>query len=614
MKKPFLIFVILIQSVMLLAQDAQSEFLEAKRLFREEQYFLARSAFASLFNDQTFGSYATFYAGLSAYRLGETREATSIWKLILSNDPSWDQSADVHLWLAKSHFELRDYAQAINYCQEYEDRYANNLNDLRDQYIPQASTEELKLLNERFPEDRLVAVQLARKLDRSSAEDVQLLGTLIDKYNLEVGDYADVQNGEVRRESYAIAVMLPFMFDGLASTGRAVNNKVVMDLYQGMLLAKDELDSLGMPLELYPFDTKRSGEVTRQMLQNPSIRESDLILGPLLPGPIEEVRDFSIEHKINMVNPVSSNPEVIAGNDFAFLLKPSYETIASALASQAIQQFESNKRTLVYYSDNARDSLIATLYMEEMKAAGFEILRYGAVDNTSSRTISDSLSNQHEEFMESWDEIDSLREIPGRFIKSRDPDPEIEEELEYVLISKDEETEGDSLIFYEMRFDVVEDSIGHIMISSRDNGVVNNYINAAESRQDSIGLIGYGNWLKFRIIDYDQYERLGVGLAYPEFVNSDRYMYRQLQSKIMQTYGTTPTDFNFLGYESLMYLGYMLHTYGKYFQNGFIEEGFTSGKVMSGYRYGTNRDNQVVPIIGFKGSRLTPLNQSNGSE
>lgn len=613
MKKHFLILALLAQVNLLIAQSGQSEFLEAKRLFREEQYSSARSAFASLFNDPTFGSYSTFYAGLSAYRLNDSQGAISIWKLILSNDPGWDQLPDAIYWLAKAHFELGEYEQAVDYCNEYRDRFSNNLDDLRNYFIPQADLDELKALRERFPDDREVVVQLARKLDRSSEEDVSLLRALIADYDLDVADYADIQNADIRRSSYAIAVMLPFMFDGLESAERTVNNKVIMDFYQGMLLAKDDLDSMGMPVELYPFDTKRNKEITSALLENPSIKDSDLIIGPLLPGPIDAVRDFSRENKVNMVNPVSSNPEIIAGNDFAFLLKPSFKTIAEKLAELTILQFEDNKRALVYFSQNERDSLIAQIYKDKIETAGFEVIEFKSVDNPSSGVIADSLVAQHEEYIATMEEVDSLSAIPGRFIKNKKPDPESEIEMEYVLVSEEEETLGDSLVYYEMKFNVVEDSIGHIMVSSRDNGVVNNFISAAEGRPDSIGLFGYGNWLNFRIIDYDQYERLGVGLAYPEYIDSGNDAFRRVQGRVIEKFNSTPTDFNFLGYESLMYLGYMLHKYGKYFQNGFLEEGYTSGNVMSGYDFGTSRDNQVVPIIGFRGSRLTPLGNSNGS-
>lgn len=613
MKRIFLPFFFLISGVLSIAQVSQSEFLEAKRLFREEQYASARSAFAALSDDPAFSAYATFYTGLAAYRQNEKEAAISIWRLIISKNKTWDQLSDVYFWLTKTHFERGEYADGIKYSQEYEGRFSNNLNDLRQRYIPQASLAQLKVLKEEFPDDRLVVTELAKKLDRSSAEDFSLLKELIQAYQLEVEDYSEVSNAEIRRSTYSIAVMLPFMFDSLEAPGPILSNKVIVDLYQGMLLAQKELDSLGLPVTLYPYDTKRDAQETKAFLLNPSLKESDLIIGPLLPGPIEVVKGFSVENQINMINPVSSNQNVIAGNDFGYLLKAGYPTIGVKLAERAKTRFPENNRALVYFSGNERDSIVALNYKNVIEEAGFEVLDYRSIDNETSRPILDSLIEQHEEYIATMDEVDSLMEIPGRFIKNRKVDPESELEMEYLIISQEEETEGDSLVYYEMKFNVVEDSIGHIMVSSRDNGIVNNFISAIESRPDSIGLLGYGNWINFKVIDYQQFERLGVELAYPEFINKRSEDYKTLYQRAIDTFASIPSDFVFYGYESLKYIGTMLHKHGKYFQNGFLKEGYNSGTTMSGYEFGINNDNQVVPIISFKNNRLVPVTNSDGS-
>jgi tetratricopeptide (TPR) repeat protein len=613
LKRTVLLLLFLASCVISFAQQTQSEFLEAKRLFREEQYTAARSAFASLNDDPTFGNYATFYTGLAAYRLNDPEPAVSIWKLIIANAPSWDQLPDVYFWLTKTHLERSQFAEGLRYARDYQDRFSNNLNELRNRYLPQANREQLKTLIEEFPDDRLVVTELAKKLDRTSQEDVALLKELIGKYELDVEEYSEVANAEVRRESYSIAAMLPFMFDGLDSPTRTVANKVIMDFYQGMLLAQKDLDSVGYPVDLYPYDTQRDSAITKSLLLNPSLKDSDLIIGPFLPGPIDAVKPFSVEHQINMVNPVSSNQKVVNGNDFAYLLKAGYPTIGEKLAERAQLRFEGNNRALVYFSANERDSIVALNYKETIEAAGFEVLDYRSIDNETSRPILDSLIEQHEEFIATMEEVDSLMEIPGRFIKNRKIDPESELELEYLIISEEEETEGDSLVFYEMKFNVVEDSIGHIMVSSRDNGIVNNFISAIESRPDSIGLLGYGNWINFKVIDYEQFERLGVELAYPEFIDKRGEAYKELYQRSIDTYASIPSDFVFFGYECLWYLGTMLHKHGKYFQNGFLQEGYSPGTILSGYEFGINNDNQIVPIITFKNSRLIPVQNSDGS-
>ena len=49
----------------------------------------------------------------------------------------------------------------------------------------------------------------------------------------------------VKKESYTIGVLLPFLFDDLSNRDRIMNNSLVTDLYQGMLLANEMLGQQG---------------------------------------------------------------------------------------------------------------------------------------------------------------------------------------------------------------------------------------------------------------------------------------------------------------------------------------------------------------------------------
>ncbi len=587
-------------------QGVQAEYLEAKRLFRNGDFVNARSAFASLFDNDTFGLHAVFFAGLSAYEEGDVAAANSIWKQLVNRNSQWEEIGEVYYWLMLSSYQMGEVESGIIFSQRFNDFFDSDLADqLATIFLEEADKELLVELNGKFPDHEILARTLASRLDPQDEEEGAFLRELIAKFDLKLSDYSEVNLPTVKKEAYAIGVMLPFMFDGLSNPEKTISNRVIMDLYQGMLLAESALNEQGHKVRLYPYDTKRKKEVTKEALSN--LEDIDLLVGPLFGEPIEEANSFSNDQKVNLFNPVSSNLNAVRDNAYGFLLKPSYETMAAALADHTSMKV-SNKNALVYFSKNLRDSVFAEAYRQKIEADSFQVIEFRGLDNELSKEILDSLTAQHEEYIATLEEVDSLMEIQGRFIKEKEPDPENEEELAYALVRIDEEGEpGDSLIYYEMKFNVVPDSIGHIMVASRDNGIVNNFIGAIEARPDSIGLFGYGNWQDFEVVDFNQLERLQVNLANPEYLDSRNPRYQELDQLVKETYRCPPSSYHYLGYETIFYLGSMLTKYGKYFQNHFMEEGDTPGMVLPGFRYGLSKDNQVVPIVTLRNSTLIPI-------
>lgn len=608
----FLFLLMLTGAILCQGQTPQSEYLEAKRLFNNKDYVSARAAFAALFSHNAFGPYAIFFGGLSAYYEGDKAAANSIWQQLINRFPDWENRCEVYYWMAISSFEQEKLEEAIRLQVSF-NRHCESLiiDEIAHRYLRESEKEVLEELLRRFPDNRQVAESLASQLSYEDPAELARLEQLTNQFDLAVSSFGKTQNPWVRKEKYAIAVLLPFMFEGLQDVERTVNNQVIMDLYQGMLLGAEEINKYGEEIRLYPYDTQRNSRITQAVLQNPSLMDADLILGPLFGGPIQAAADFSQSNAINMFNPVSSNGDVIKESDYAFLLKPSFATMAVALANHAVENI-SNKNALIYYENSSRDSLFAHEYHNVLVKNGFEVIEFKVVDNEASKEILDSLTVQHEELIYSLAEVDSLMELPGRFIKSREPDEERESEKYFTLVRENEDgSQGDSLIYYEMKYNVVEDSIGHIMIASRDNGIVNNLIGALENRPDTIGLFGYGNWLNFPIVDFDQIERLEVAMAIPDFIDKHSDSYREVYDKALNTYQGVPSDYHFLGYETILYVGEMLRKYGKYFQNGFIQQGLKPGQTTLGYRYSFKNDNQVVPIVTLRNNRLVPYDLSD---
>ena len=211
------------------------------------------------------------------------------------------------------------------------------------------------------------------------------------------------------KDAYNVAVLFPFDFDSLEGAGKVARNRVVMDVYEGIRYAVNELNEEGKTINLYPYDTKGNKSnfhVTAAILDKEEMLGMDLIIGPRYRQPFNMVYEYSRKNKINMINPWSTNSQVTGDNLFSFLINPSEKTQAVKLAEYAVETYE-NKNAFIFY--NLRDSLMAATYKSELEANGFSVPVFNEVNNENLGEQSELLIDFEELLIESPVEEDSLR-------------------------------------------------------------------------------------------------------------------------------------------------------------------------------------------------------------
>ncbi len=581
------------------SQSNQAEYLEAKRQFSLGNYAAAKLGFQSLAEDKTFERYASFYFALAAYKNGETKLAYDMWRQVSINYADWDQQLEVRYWLARSAFDLQNYSASF--------RYLNQLPDdlqalVMQQTIDGLSYEDLKNTYVLNPESKELGSILAMEIMQLpySERDQQLLKELQEKFEIEIkGEEANLP--DIKKEQYAIAVVLPFMFDSVENPQSVLRNTIIWDLYMGMNMAQKDLEKEGIRIELFPFDTKKREDLTGQLVQSGELDAADVLVGPLYSGPTDVISSFSLNEKKTMINPLSANGAIVGDNPFSYLFKPSYETQGRVAAQYAKRKFTKNKKAFIFYETD-RDSLVARTYLEEIEQDSFFVIRFERMTNESAQQVQKDFTEKYEVRLDDQYtkvEMDSIALIPGRIVKNRP----LRGERSGALI-KDQE--GNPITeYYEERFNVVEDSVGHIFVASSSNLLVNNFISLAEVRSDTIGIIGYDSWLNFSTISYNQLERLEIAFISPSLFQRESAVYADLEQNFISELGREPGQYHLIGYELTYQLGQLLETHGKYFQKGLHDlNGRIEGKIMYGLKYDQFHDNQVAPITRLRNLRL----------
>ena len=608
--------------VSVFAQSGQGEYLEAKRLFATAQYRTAQLAFADLVENSYFGSYASFYFGLSAYKQGNLKTAVDMWTQLQLRAPSWDKQNEVNFWLAYVYFESGQFDKGFGYLDKLdraEKESAGNL--LINKFLGKESLQTIKVLQDKYRRNEALAKIYYNKLNelQYAKRDFDEINRLDAEWNFGSNSLSMEKLPLLKKDKYRIGVMLPFLYDS-NNVDQIIQNTIVMELYQGMVLGSKQLKEKGVELELVAYDTKRSERATQAILNSLPDGYLDLIVGPLYPEPVQAVKAYSSKNGINMINPLSSTSEVIVNNSYGYLFKPSQETMALKLAEYADKTM-SNRNVMIFYEGTERDSIFASTYLNAVKQKGFNVIRYQELTPKSAKEVLDELIEQTEVYYTKA-EADSLLLLSGRFIKEkrlRASDVERAEKYPYIQNNKyhprylpvSYDDNNRAVTYYENVLLIGKDSIGHILGATAKNFLANNLISAVETMGDSTVLFGYGNWLDFTMLSYNQLERINATLVHPDYIETRTSLYNTTKKTIGTTYQTEPSLYHFLGYELISQMGRLMKSNGVYFQRGIVSDRFYEGQVFQGIRYGEANDNQVVPLVKFEKAELKIVNKDN---
>ncbi len=623
MKIKLLILSMLFCATSVMAQTGQGEYLEAKRLFEKGEYRNAQNAFSALTTDPYFGTYSSFYFALSAYQQGNVKVAVDMWTQLQQQVPNWDKKNEITFWLAYAYFESEQFDKALNYVEKMNREEQVKIGGaLIRKFITPKPLQMIKVLHDQHGENEALGRVYYEKLNDLpySKRDFKEINRLDEKWSFASNGMSLELLPLVKKDKYRIGVLLPFVYDS-TNLDLVFQNTIVMDLYQGMVLACKQLKDKGVNLELVAYDTKKSGAVTQSILNSLPPDYLDLIVGPLYAEPVKLVKAYSSENGVNMINPLSSTWEVISNNPYGYLFKPSQETMALKLAEYADKNL-SNKNVMIFYEGTERDSIFAATYKEAMQQAGFSIIRYQELTQESAKEVLDELIEQKEVYYTKA-EADSLLLLnSGRFIKEkrlRPADVERAEKYPYIQNNKyhprylpvSYDDNNRAVTYYENVLLIGKDSIGHILGATSKNFLANNLISAVETMGDSTILFGYGSWLDFTMLSYTQLERINATLVHPDYIDDSNVSYQSIKKNISSTYKIEPSLYHFLGYEMISQIGRLMKTNGVYFQRGLVNDRFYEGQVLQGIKYGTANDNQVVPLVKFEKAELKIVNKDS---
>ena len=567
--------------------NPQKTYLSSKDFYYSGQYRMAMESFKSLTTySNTFTEYATFYYGLSAYYDGQIEIAKNILLQLTRKYPGWSKNQEVYFWLGKLYFEIGDYGLAVDQLNRInEGSIQTDVISLKLHYLAKVTPEDLQELYRKYPHDAEVAESLAKAMGQQplSKEDMNQLQNIIDQFNLSEENISNQYVGPtVRKDRYKVAVCFPFLFQDVKEDRRLNSNQWVLDLYQGIQLAHKDLLSQNIALDLYAYDTERDSIRTAEILSMDEMKSMDLIIGPLYPAPSELAASFAFSQKVNILNPLSSNTEIISHNPYSFLLHPGDETQAKVAAEYMQGQLDKDKKTLIIYGSRSSDSIAAYQYRTVLMEKEIEVIMMDQVPTVDSEEIARFVS-------------ENLYLI---FTPDED-DP--------ILLVEKEEDDGDDEDDEE-EF-IPRSDIGHVFVASSNELIMANVIGTIDNMGPELSIMGNDKWLQSRYIDFRQMERLQIYMTAPSFLDYTSDNFKSFNRRYVSNYKSLPNNYSFIGYDLMLLFGGLLDQGGTYFQHDLREMDFYPGSLFQGYSYVENNDNSYIPIVRFESGILTQVNK-----
>lgn len=551
-----LVILIIISFLSYAQQDYASRFFLGKSYLEKESYDLAMQILLPIANNDPENQYkeqAAYLYSVASMNDSLFFQARQMLLQITSRYSYWEGIDEARYLLSICYFHVNEPSLALNYASMIEsENLILNSNNVKIYYLMKYDDlEVLRKLYDQFPNDEVLAYRFAQLLQQNAGneEDMILLESLIDVFNFDpAGLNRSVPDQKVFKDSYNIAVYLPFKYPAVKSKIQYEKNKFAYEFYAGILQAADSLKKQGISLNIRPFDTRGDTSVLSQILNQNITREADLIIGPLYPDLSEMMLNFGLENQIIVVNPFTQNEEYIANNPYAYLFQPSFQQISRIQVQFALDSLLSDSASvnMLVMDKTATDTAMAAIVYNHLKAEGKTIDTIIVFDKTS----------------------------PGQLL----------------------DLFGDSSHIVDFT---------NMFVTTTNREVIGRIISAVEAGNSQVKILGLSRWLEYDNIDLVQFERRHVYFPYPDYIDYNKKYYHRF--RMQYDFEKMPDFYSETGFEIMMHFGLSLFKYGKYFQEGLKNENYRKGFIFSGIDYSLGNFNAMAPLMKVRDGKIAPV-------
>jgi ABC-type branched-subunit amino acid transport system substrate-binding protein len=541
----FLLILIFSFSTNSFSQDDLANYKRAKTLIGYGNYSDAMDLLRPYMEESQFGNlafYAQYHFGFSAFQNNQIELAKSIIKP-LADHKNWIKKDETRYLLALIYFEETRNIEALQEIAQIKnpDIFAQgeraSLN-----YLGNASVSFLVANLSKFKNNNGFLVTLREQLEKQSimsADEKILLQQL--KSNENPSNPLVSNNKNI--QSLDISILLPFNYAGGTDVKTITQGNFVLELYQGVRFALDELIANGYKINVRTYDTQRDNTRLLNILNDPFLMKSDVIIGPIYPEETEMVLQFSQKNNIPFINPLSNLDDKIEGYENAYLFRPAVSSLSKGL----LKYLEVNtlgKSLAIGYSSTARDEQLMNKLIEDATNRGFKIVSKTLVSPKNINQFFDSGMN-------SSSKADAI-----------------------ILISDDP--------------NIAQGSFGYL-----------------ESKNLKTPVIVMDSWLFFNFASYEMMENQNFVFLGNNSIDFNNPNLENFRSGFNEEYGKFPSLNMHLGYELTHWIAETINpSKGFDLRKNLNQNKFKPGKITFGFDFTNANNNRYVPVLKLYNGKL----------
>lgn len=507
-----------------------------------------------------YSPYAQYYYGLAAYHLNRHRESKQMLLQLISRYPAWNKINDVYYLLGANHLATEQYKEGLTFLQRIKDSsYNKDVQGLKQHYFGAINNlTKLKEIQRQFPEDRDIAIELIQLISRTPGavkSDMQQAEQLIAQFKVSSKEKnstaADGPQKSIPRTAgqwekgyLNVSVMLPFRLDEF-STAKRRTNQFAYDYYLGLVQAQKQLETEGVKINLLAYDVTNEVKSINGIVGNPEFQQTDLVIGPLYPGTFDIAAGYVSNANMFMLNPLSTDASLLTRGENMYLAHPSIQ-FQIQKAAEWMKNVAPGPAVAIYYGNNAKDSVMAFTYANEVKNRGGRVIDMLKI-----------LSDRE------W-----LENKMSKFATTKPA---------HVALFASDGSSGVSVIE---------------VLNARTLTTVPLLANSASFNMQQSRLGKYGSRLYLIETDYVDREKENV---------------REFQKAYWNTTNTFPSSYSYQGYDQLLFFGRMLAKYKDGLKRGLEMRRYDDDYLLSGFDFTKSRENQISPLLKYSGNKWVPV-------
>ncbi len=325
-----------------------------------------------------------------------------------------------------------------------------------------------------------------------------------------------------------IALLLPFYTENfLSDTTYTVTNSIpkesglAVHYYEGVMLALDSLDKLGIMINLHVYDSGTDSFQVNKILSKPEMKTMDIIIGPLNNSSLTVTARYCNENKKYLFSPLSSSSPV-TNDPYFILMNATLKTHCESLM-RFIDKSAKPKNAILVYHHNSPEEVYAGYFKNYYTSSGNSI-----------------------HWTELTDKIDSsFYNKVGSFLSNT----------------------GNNIL----------------VIPSFDEVFVNNIVRQLYSFKDiyNITVLGMPTWSSMESLSVDYLQGLNTHITASFWLSYNSPDLNYFRTEYFTKYKSKPSEFTYQGYDLMYYIGSLLSKD----ENNFADELKNTKVTLPGVRY-----------------------------